>query len=105
MKMKKGKKVIKKLINIGVIFAYVMMIVVLITQALTPGSQSSNISNNVGNKIDQIVTGISKPTATTVAVEKVEILSLTLNGNEVTTFPVEMTKGETAQLNTKVSPN
>ena len=105
MKMKKGKKVIKKLINIGVIFAYVMMIVVLIIQALTPGSQSSNISNSVGNKIDQIVTGISKPTATTVAVEKVEILSLTLSGNEVTTFPVEMTKGETAQLNTKVSPN
>lgn len=103
-KRKKIAIIFKKLFTIGCVCAYVGLTLILCLQALKPASESSNISNNVGDKIDQIVTDISKPTVETIAVESVEIISLTLNGQTITTFPTEINVGDKASINAKVLP-
>ena len=103
-KQTKIATVFNNLYTLGCVCAYVGLTLILCLQALKPASESSNISNNVGDKIDQIVTDISKPTVETVAVESVEILSLTINGATITAFPAEINLGDKASVNARALP-
>lgn len=103
--MKSFKSIVKNVFKVGVILAYIALIIVLIMQALTPGSESSNISKDFGDKIDQVATDLSKPEAEVKPVVSVELVSVTISGNEHLDDNITIYLGQSGSISSKVLPS
>ena len=102
--MTKAAKVFKRILQAGIITVYLAMIAILIWQALTPGSESANISQNVGDRLNDAIGEISTPESLIVAVERVKISSVTVDGENQTGDSIEMSLGDIGRINGKVYP-
>lgn len=102
--MKKRFNAIKTALSALVILIYIAMIVVLMAQALTPGEESANISQGVGDKLNDAIGEISTPESSKVSVEKVEIFSVTIGGEEHFGDSVTMSVGDLGRINGRIYP-
>ena len=102
--MTKAAKVFKRILQAGIITVYLAMIAILIWQALTPGSESANISQNVGDRLNDAIGEISTPEPLIVAVERVKISSVTVDGEKQTSDSIEMSLGDIGRINGEVYP-
>ena len=102
--MKKRSKILLAAIKSLIIMIYVGLIIVLVLQALTPGEESSNISQDFGDRLNEAIGEISTPESSKIAVEGVEISSVTVGGEELFGDSVTMNIGDLGRINGNAFP-
>lgn len=102
--MKKRSKILLAAIKSLIIMIYVGLIIVLVLQALTPGEESSNISQDFGDRLNEAIGEISTPESSKIAVEGVEISSVTVGGEELFGDSVTINIGDLGRINGNAFP-